>query len=429
MSDCARHQLLADAYIFQGRVQQNHGFMVEAEKSFEDGLYLVEQCNDRKREAWFHLELAHHLFLKSHMYTNTCFHVEDSPQYTKPPFQQIVGHYRNFLKKYTPSVVFAHDQMEKYALAFINAAEDPNVTSSSNGFNRAHVKAILEHLKRAEVRGDYEAHAVYHECLSALYYRMGDMEAYTKHFNLALRFMEKVPPSCVPLRALQLLGWISMAPNSSDLQIPYGLWMVVFKESLQLQELMTGTSEDHALRYFELNKRACMALAKCQILQYQKSVIYPDCKKPPQNYAESALVWTERGNGRMLMPFIEASTQSTDNLASQFDSRRFLSDDTYALNFICNMPQASQLLSPSSKTVYIEYSVLGYHELLIYLVTDDPSSGRTVVQYISDVTCLHCELPEGIRRQAENYLEESLQGRSEVKNVIPIHCTYVLTGR
>lgn len=138
---------------------------------------------------------------------------------------------------------------------------------------------------------------------------------------------------------------------------------------------MTGTSEDHALRYFEINKRACMALATYQILRDRE----PVDGKEPQNHAETALVWTERGNGRMLMSFIEASTQSAHNLASQFDSRRFLSDDTYALNFIFTKPQASQLLSPSSKTVFIEYSFLAYHELLIYLVTDDPVSGRTVV--------------------------------------------------
>lgn len=105
MSDCARHQLLADAYIFQGRVQQNHGFMVEAQKSFEEGLYLVKQCKDMKRESWFHLELAHHLFLKSHICTNSCLHVEDSPQYTKFLSQQIVGHYKDFLKRYTQCCV------------------------------------------------------------------------------------------------------------------------------------------------------------------------------------------------------------------------------------------------------------------------------------------------------------------------------------
>lgn len=116
----------------------------------------------------------------------------------------------------------AHDRMVEYARAFISAAEDPNVTSSSNGYIRAaHVTAILKHVKDEEDKGDREALAVYHECLSVHYYRMGDMKACKEHMNLAMDWMDLEPPKCVPLRACQTLGWISMARRSSDLQLSY----------------------------------------------------------------------------------------------------------------------------------------------------------------------------------------------------------------
>lgn len=69
--------------------------MAEAQKSSELTLHLVIKSNNRKQEARVNFELAHHLFLKTYMFTDACLHVEDSPDYTKPLLEQIVYHFRD----------------------------------------------------------------------------------------------------------------------------------------------------------------------------------------------------------------------------------------------------------------------------------------------------------------------------------------------
>ena len=425
MSGCGRHQLLADAFLFLGSVQQDNGFLEEAQKNFERSSELLEKCNDKARQGWVSLELLHHsTLMKPHMHTNACYHMFDGiPQFDEFPDEQILDRYRFFLKNYCSSdAAFKFDQLAVNARAISFARNDPKALSDPNGFRAVMVRSYHKQLQLAVERGDYENHAVYHECLSIYYYRMGDMKACKNHYDLAYKYLGKVPSKTIILRVLLSLGWLAFIQEISDFEGAYILYQLVFRETVKLQDNFAEISEDHALRYFEHSKYACVALAKCQMKRLHKSLTCPDSQKPPQSYAESALVWAERGKGRMLMSFIEASTQSTDNPASQiFDSHRFLKDDDpFAFNFIGrNTTQASPLLSQSRKTIFVEYTYIDRYNLMIHIVIDDPISGCTSVQ-VAGVVCLDCELPESIRRQAEKYLDESVQHRPEVNSAIPL---------
>jgi hypothetical protein len=117
--------------------------------------------------------------------------------------------------------------------------------------------------------------------------------------------------------------------------------------------------------------------------------------------------WAERGKGRMLMSFIESSTQSDAAPTSRFDKRRFLTEDAFALNFICKwLPASPALVSQQRKTVFVEYTFLDYKHLLTQIVVDGPGSVSTL--HCSSFICLHCKLSEETRN-SKNSKQSTLE--------------------
>lgn len=411
---CGRHQRLADAFYTLGIVQRNQGFMEEAQRSFERGLALMEECNDDGRAADFHLTLAVNHFLQSSM--NVAFGLQKLESIPDPVeallYKPVFDHFREFLKKTRPGASFHQDRMAIFAHALLHPSADLN-----EGRLEA-VMALQEMLQMGEERGFRSGNAFQHQSLSVHYLRLGDLESCKQELSLALKCLEEVPISTeVSVWVLQPLGWVAMDAKILDFDCAYGIWQKVYSATEEMLEKMAQISEEHAFRYFEISKHACMALAKCQLFRAQ-AVIKSE-KQLARRFEESALVWAERGKGRMLMSFIAASTQSYDDPASHFDMSRFLTDDTFALNFICNRPRASPVLvSQTRKTVFVGFTFLDYENLMTQIVVDGPGPVSTL--HSSLTISLQRMLSEGTRHEAEMNLN-SVHDSSEV--IIPNNYT------
>lgn len=377
--------------------------MKEAQKSFERGLDLVEECNDVGRTAEFRLLLAVNLFLRSHL--NFAFglpRLEEIPELTKFHYKHISDHLTEFLTKTRPGASSEHDQLTIYARALLNPPEDLSESTLEK------VMALRKMLENAEKRASRSGNAFFHQCLSVQYLRLNDVEACKHHLSLALKSLEETPSTTeTSLQVLQPLGWIAMDPEIQDFDCAYWIWQKVYRATAETLENLAQISEEHAFRYFEISKHACVALAKCQMYRAKFS------KENKQQLAEGALIWAERGKGRMLMSFIDASTRSNADPALHFEKGRFLADDTFALKFICNWVPTSPalIMSQARKTVFVEYTFIDYMSLMIQIVIDGPGSVSTL--HYSGIISLRNILGEVTRHEAETYLNAA-QNSSEV---------------
>lgn len=427
-TSCGCHQVLADAWELQGHIYQKHGFHDKAEKSYKRGLTLAIDCNDAFRTADFHLVLANLYFSMSH--GNIEFgllNVEStSSQYAKL-FEKMGHHINNFLKASKPGASLLHDQM-----ALFYHHEDLHGSEASTNIVSARAIGIHKMLSMSEKRGHFDRHAMMYACLCTHFARIHDFKACKENFFLALKFLRSVPSSEEKTLCRQYLGQFAMEPYISELDIAEELWHEVIHEAEEMLQNLAKISEDHALRYFEVRKHANMVMAKCQMIRAKES----QSSDMVQAYVEKALVWAERGKGRMLLSHL-AATQKTNqsrfenvgkvddgtsscmlNPRSTTFESEFLSNDVFALDFILN--RGSTPSKPlQKKTIFVEYTFIDYKSLLVHIIVDGSASVHfgamiSLPTFLDKQTQLEAEKELAMHKRSDNNAQTESSSRTKM---------------
>lgn len=408
---CARHQLQAEAFEMQGIVQSAQGFLVEAERSYQQALALVEECGDKHGMARLHLKFLELYVNMGKGKTDTGisggFLVNNSVR----SFERLEYHGNEILKASAPG---ASLDVEQHALLLRDVGVHEFLKASGLG---ERVLALQKMLLMAEARGTFDGHAALHSVLSVTHSQMDNVEACKEEFFLALKFLETVPTSTDLLYVQQTLGHIAMRPGIRELNIAYEIWHKVICSIEENLQSMARLSEEHARHFFEVSKHTYMTMAWCQALRAKKHNLV--------DYMENALVWAERGKGRILMSLL-AATQRTfasklgpgtldevavrnHNLNSRYlvdFENQFYGDTSFALDFIYNRPRTLSPFRPG-KLVFVEYTFTDYAHLMIHVVTDSPTdigAAHPISLRHAEVVSLLNIFDEGTRSEAEKEL-------------------------
>lgn len=446
--ECPCHQLLSDALLLLGNLQQMLGLMEEAEKSFQQSLKLAQQCKDNNRELTLHYTLYNFLCFMAPAHSHYSDQVFDDESHDCFTRAGMMYHRQNLIK----CAAIPGPASGKRDIGILYGKLDQ--VRSLEEFTAYR----LEFLKKQEHLGDIKNILIDHAQLCHTFRMLGDLGAVKKHFLLALDCLQVYYKQVEwqdygILVAVQNLGLIANMLELEELgQYAFDLWYKVYDNSQTMLEDLEKISDEAALHYFETIKHANNQIAKHFVqrskfrLQNVKpndmvnwTQTYPNdivnwARAHPEDFKEmmenvkKSLVWSERGKGRMLMSFIGVVQKNPDQDRSKggsdhsrlleklnlppdypdnFESR-FSRNDSFALEFI----QRRSMHLP--KMVFVEYTFVDHVHLMIY-VTD--GSEKLSVMTID----LSRAISEDIRREAEAELDSfqfkpSGSNKSEVGN-------------
>lgn len=435
--ECGCHGYLATALLHQGLVQKEQGFIVEAEMSYRQGLKLVQQhLNPKEREAFFHYNLWS--LLQSKTYCNEKYGLPRDRGLVDDIYRlspEVQFHYFEFLK-IMEDAKFGH-------LGALAACLRPSQQSTNLEEGQYHyVAKSKQYLLWKEERNDFSQHASTHAHLCLTYTLMNDATGMKEHFFQALRYLQrKDVPTLNRSSVRQTLGQFAFRPEIMELDHAFDLWSQEYLFNQDMLQDLELISQDHALHYFETSKHTSMALAKCLMLKawaLKRSGQISHCATAME-LTFKALMWAERGKGRMLMSFIGAIQKNPDsnvdgsrslhlpsNYTHNFEGR-FLRDDTFATEFLQGKPLTSLRLSlePQKKTLFIEHSFLDQNHLMTQ-VTD--CSRILLISHVSDLsatidkeTQLEAEAElDSIQKSSSSNPEPSIPSFKELKDASSI---------